>query len=218
MRTCIVISLFWFCSSAWAQDAPTHRAELIAWSADGTNALINEVITNPDGSGERAIRLLSNRGQKRVVVSQIANANTAKAQKISERTCSNRLKALHKTTTKRGFTDLDLDLTCADRARLIRVGGALSAKTADTWFSGEGLTLDRGALTLKLEDNTLVLTASGSPVATWPNTPQPLQMKAAMAAKGHLIIIFFGWEGNWRVIGALGSKDGDPKTLRKLRI
>ena len=218
MRASIIISLFLLCSPAWAQDAPTHRAELIAWSPDGTNALVSEVITNPDGSGERAIRLLTARGPKRVVVSKIANANAAKPQTVSDKTCANRIKALSTTIGKRGFTDLTFDLTCTDRARLVKVGGALSAKTADTWFSGEGLKLDRGGLELSLQDNTLVLASNSSPVVTWPNTPQPLQMKAAMAPSGRLLIVFFGWGGNWRLMAALTSKDGDPKTLKKLRI
>lgn len=219
MRACIIITLICLCSPAWGQDAPTHRAELIAWSSDGASALISEVVTNPDGSGERAIRLLSKRSPKRVVLSKIANANAKKPQKVSERSCIQRMKGLKATVDKRGFSDLTFDLNCADRANLVTAGEALKAKTADTWFSGEGLALDRGSLELSLKDNVLVLASQGSPVASWANTPQPLQLKAAMASTGRLVIILFGWgSGNWRVMKALDSKDGDPKGLKSIRI
>ena len=68
--TLLITALLVLGSPAQATEAPTHRAELLAWSADGTAALVSEVSTSPTG-GVRALRLLSKSGARRVVLSQI---------------------------------------------------------------------------------------------------------------------------------------------------
>ena len=158
------------------------------------------------------------RGPKRVVVSQVSDPNTVTPQKVSERSCIQRVKGLVKALKKRGFSDVTVDDTCANRAALITVGGAQTAKTADTWFSGEGLSLSRDGLELSLEGNILVLSSSTATLGTWSPTPQPLQLRAALSATGQLMIIFYGWgTGNWRIMKVLASKTGDPKAFKSVR-
>jgi hypothetical protein len=218
MRALAIIIMLCVGGQAWAQEAPTHRAELIAWSSDGATALVTEIVTTPNGGGERAIRLISQRGPKRTVLSKVNDPNATTPQKVSVRSCVQRMKSLDKTLQKRGFSDVSLDLTCADRASLISVGDAQTAKTADTWFSGEGLRLSRDGLTLSLEGNALTLASHDALFGLWSPMPQPLQLKAAMSATGRLIVVFYGWgAGNWRIAKVLASKTGDPQTLKSIR-
>ena len=94
MRALMILIILSVGAPAWAQEAPTHRAELLAWSSDGSTALVTEVITTPNGGGERAIRLISQRGPKRVVVSKVSDPSTVTPQKVSERSCIQRVKGL----------------------------------------------------------------------------------------------------------------------------
>lgn len=218
MRALITLIALSIGAPAWAQDAPTHRAELIAWSSDGATALVTEVITTPNGGGERAIRLLSQRSPRRVVLSRVSDPDAKTPQKISERSCTQRLKSLDKVLKKRGFSDVTVDATCADRAKLLSVSDAQKAKTADTWFSGEGLSLSRDDLEIGLTGNVLSLTTNSVSVGSWSSTPQPLQLRAAISATGQLAVVFYGWgSGNWRIMKVLASKTGDPKALKSVR-
>ncbi|MGB0588936.1 MAG: hypothetical protein ACPGU1_04570 [Myxococcota bacterium] len=219
MRALIFLTVLCVGVPASAQEAPTHRAELLAWSSDGATALVTEVITTPNGGGERAVRLVSKRGSKRIVLSRVADPSATTPQKISERSCISRLKSLDKLLQKRGFSGVTVDAVCADRATLIRVGDAQTAKTADTWFSGEGLRLSRDGLALSLEGNILMLDSHGATIGNWSPTPQPLKLRAAMSATGHLMLVFYEWgSGNLRIMKVLASKTGDPKALKSVRL
>ncbi len=218
MRSCVLALVLCLSSPAWADEAPTHRADLIAWSSDGSSALIKEIITQPDGSGERAIRVVSRRASKRFVFSKVADANAEVAQQVKVKTCIQRLKTLTKRLKKHAFEGLNVDMTCADRSQLITVGGAQKALSADTWFSGEGLQLSRGALDMDISDNVLRISSQGATISTWQNTPQPLQIRATMASSGRLLVIFYGWgAGNWRIMKVLASQSGDPGDFKMVR-
>ncbi|MDP6943846.1 MAG: hypothetical protein QF464_06810 [Myxococcota bacterium] len=214
----LTLSLLLAAPSVLATDAPTHRTELLAWSGDGTTALIRETSTAPNGSGERALRLLSKRAPKRIVVSQIDDPNGKRPQKVSDKSCAKRLKALGKTLDKRGFAGVSVATTCEDRANLVTVTEAEVARAADTWFSGDGTQRTRDGLTLKLRDNVLELAADGHTVGSWPNAPQPLEMSAALSPSKSLIVVLYHWNTiNAAVMAVLSSKTGLPADFKPTR-
>ena len=208
-----------FAPGALAADAPTHRAELLAWSTDGRTALIRETSTTPNGGGERALRLVSRTAPKRILVSQITNPAAKRPQKISDSSCLQRLKSLSRALTKRGFTDVSVAETCADRAKLVTLGHAARARAQDSWFRGTGTRLSKQALTLTLSDNVMEVTASGKRVGQWSHTPQPLEMKAALSPSHELLVVIHTWgHGNSGLLKVLASKSGLPEDLRALRL
>lgn len=215
----LLASLLMAAPTALATDAPTHRAELLAWSDDGMTALVRETSTIPAGGGQRALRLLSARGAKRVILSQIDNPNAKRAQKVSDRACASRLRSFGKLLAKRGFTDVSVAVTCADRATLVTIGRAAAARVADTWFSGRGTHQTRDALTVSLRDNVLELGSDGKLVGRWPNTPQPLEIRAALSPSGSVIVVVHQWEpGNSGVLAVLASKTGLAADFKRARL
>ncbi|MDP6946758.1 MAG: hypothetical protein QF464_21590, partial [Myxococcota bacterium] len=204
---------------ALATEAPTHRAELLAWSTDGLTGLVRETSTTPNGGGERALRLISKRSPSRVVLSQINDPDSKRPQKVSDAACARRLRSFGKTLVKRGFTDVSVALTCADRAALVTVGKAHSAKIADTWFTGEGTNLSRNELSIRIRDNVLELRANDQAIGAWPDIPQPLEMRAALSPAGSLLVVFHGWEpANSGLMAVLSSKTGAAKDLAPTRL
>jgi len=213
----LLISLSLVAPAASATTAPTHRVELLAWSTDGLTALISETTTTPDGGGQRALRLLARSGAKRIVVSEI-DPGARRPQKVNDKACARRLRSLGKVLEKRGFPDVSVAVTCADRAKLITVGPAAAARTDDTWFGGDSTSLARDGLSLRLRDNVLTLATDGQTVGEWPNTPQPLELQAALSPSHALLVVLHRWGGgNSGVLRVLASKTGLPQDFKLTR-
>jgi hypothetical protein len=214
----LLISLLLVAPAGQASQTPTHRAELLAWSTDGLTALVRETTTTPSGGGERALRLLSRSGAKRVVVSHIDAPQSKRPQKVSDKSCVQRLRSFGKLLERRGFPDVAVAATCEDRANLVSIGQAESARTADTWFSGDGTHLTRAELALGLDANVLELSADGQSVGKWAQTPQPLKMRASLSpAHTLLVVIHDWWPGNSGVLKVLSSKTGLPQDFKPVR-
>jgi hypothetical protein len=214
----LLITLCLAAPAALASNTPTHRAELLAWSTDGLTALVRETTTTPNGGGQRALRLLSRVSPKRVIVSQIDDPSARRPQKVSDSSCAQRLRSLGRVLEKRGFPGVSVAVTCADRARLVTVGPAASARTADTWFGGDGTSLARDGLSLRLRDSVLELSSVGTTIGRWPNTPQPLELQAALSPSYSLVVVFHHWPGgNSGVLKVLASKTGLPDDFKATR-
>lgn len=197
-----------------------YETRLIAWSGDGSAALVEERVAEANGGTVYALQVVSGaeRG-KRYVLSSIPKPDARKPQKVSDKACAKTLGKLKADLEARGIGAVTVAAACGDRSGLITVGEQADAGVADSWFSGEGAKLTRSNWSVSVVRNTLSVAVDGEAVATWPDTPHYLRLKASVSKDGRLLLIFNEWlGGNSTLVLAAYTKTGAPADLKELRL
>ncbi len=195
MRTSIVLGVLLGSTAAHAMGT-SYYAELVAWSADGSSALVRHQ-SERDGDTTESYDVIS-AGDKQAPHLQISGVSWVDdkhphAQAIDQATCRMAVKTLQASLTAHGFRDVSLHAeVCAKDVRggLVTVGAEVERAVASSWVA---LPMGRAASARERATWDAVATALPDAKVGFPVGPGEPTLDAANSVR--MILVFDGLGG-----------------------
>lgn len=169
-----------------------YTASVIAWSKDGSSALIERIASGPEGGGSLAYSVwCGGRSFEVQLSSDFSPGGSELPQTVSVKTCTERVTSLQTALTTRGFDTVKTDATrCKRRESMVVATESREPAPLTQLKSGKTLSISDGAQVLL--ETTLPGTALISPSGT--------------------MVLLINEESSSPVQGAWSRKPGQPFT------
>lgn len=208
------------CSAASAMSLRSDLA-VIAFSKDGTSALVQIVVRGPEGGGQIAYELWSASGparQRYELSSDLSPGDGSTPQAILPKACTERLAELGKELARRGFRGVTVQPgQCGKRGNLVTVDKKQLADVADAAFQAKGNKLQHGDLEVRFRGNNIdVLQGEERRCSvTQPARNAPAEIHVSGTKSGKLVyLIQQVGDGDEGLLGLCGAgPDGVLKLL-----
>ena len=188
----------------------TAIVTLIAWSTDGSAALLNAAENGPEGGGSDAYVIAAAGAPLTsfLLSSTFSPGNGSTPQSVPAKKCRAAASALGKRLAAAGFSGVAVKpAACSggDRGAAVRVSPSVAAAVESSRLHGQGTLVEKAGVVVRMDESGVVLERPGEPATHYAHkgAPAPKAIAAALSPSGRLCVVLADdGDDSWFLYGA----------------